>query len=110
MFLFNQRYSGEKSKKINILNTFVLCYYMSKKKKEIKEENIELKKKVKAVLERERVIANISDEANVLYDKGRFGERVGEKFQYSFVEGLFLLETKRMDVKDIKGKNGHGCA
>ena len=74
------------------------------KKKEIKEEVVELKKKIKAVLEEERVTAEISDESNLLYDRSRFGERVGEKFQYSLIEGVFLLETKRMDVTNGKRK------
>ncbi|MBU2639096.1 MAG: tRNA-intron lyase [Nanoarchaeota archaeon] len=73
-------------------------------KKKIDVEKIEIKEKINAELERERVVANVCDEANVLYDKSRFGERVGEKFQYSFVEGLFLLETKRMDIVDSKNK------
>ncbi|HIJ11140.1 TPA: tRNA-intron lyase [Candidatus Woesearchaeota archaeon] len=73
-------------------------------KKKVKVEKVEIKKKIKAVLERERVTAEISDESTLLFDKSRFGERVGERYQYSFVEGLFLLDTKRMDIKDGKGK------
>ena len=73
-------------------------------KKKVVVEKVEIKKKVKAVLERERVIADLSDESTLLHDKSRFGERVGDKYQYSFVEGLFLLDTKRMDIKDGRGK------
>ena len=89
--------------KKGFLNTFVLIFEMPKKK-ENKEEKIELKKKIKAILEKERVVAELCDESNLLYDRSRYGERVGEKYQYSLVEGLFLLETKRMDIKDGRGK------
>ena len=75
---------------------------MPRKKQETTEENIELNKKIDAVFEKERVLAEVSDESNLLYDRSRYGERIGEKFQYSLVEGLFLLETKRMDIKDSK--------
>ena len=74
------------------------------KKKKVKEEVVELKKKIKAVLVRENVSADVSDESTLMFDRSRFGERVGEKYQYSMVEGLFLLETKRMDVRDYRGK------
>ena len=77
---------------------------MPRKKQETTEENIELNKKIDAVFEKERVLAEVSDESNLLYDRSRYGERIGEKFQYSLVEGLFLLETKRMDIKDGRGK------
>jgi tRNA-intron endonuclease, archaea type len=72
------------------------------RKKEVEE--VEIKKKVKAVFEKDRVSAEVSDDSTALFDKSRFGERVGEKYQYSSVEGLFLFETKRMEVKDGKGK------
>ncbi|MAG52512.1 MAG: tRNA-intron lyase [Nanoarchaeota archaeon] len=69
-----------------------------------KEDIIELKKKIVGVLEKERVVGDVSNESTLIYDKSRFGERVGEKFQYSLVEGLFLLDTKRMNIKDGRGK------
>ncbi len=69
-----------------------------------KEEVTELKKKIKGVLEKERVVASISDESTLLYDRSRFGEKVGEKYHYSLVEGLFLLDTKRMDITNEKRK------
>ena len=72
------------------------------KAKEIKQ--IELKKKIKAIFEVDRVSAEISDESTLMYDRSRFGERVGEKYQYSLVEGVFLFETKRMEAKDGRGK------
>lgn len=90
-------------KRKGFLNTFSFRILMTKKK-EIKEEVVELNKKIKAVLEKERVTAEISDESNLLYDRSRFGERVGEKIQYSLIEGLFLLETKRMDIINDKRK------
>jgi len=69
-----------------------------------KEEVTELKKKIKGILEKESVVAEISDESTLLYDRSRFGENVGEKYHYSLVEGLFLLDTKRMDIIDTKKK------
>ncbi len=72
------------------------------KKKEVKDE-VELKKKIKAVFEKDRVSADVSDESTLMFDRSRFGERVGEKYQYSMVEGLFLFETKRMNVIDGRG-------
>ncbi len=33
-----------------------------------------------------------------LYDKSTFGEKVGEKIQYSFCEALFLLDKKKIHV------------
>ena len=87
--------------KKGFLNTFVLIFVMPKKK-ENKEEKVELKKKIKAVLERERVVAELSDESNLMYDRSRYGERVGEKYQYSLVEGLFLLETNNTYKFSVK--------
>lgn len=74
------------------------------KKKEIKEEVAELKTKIKAVFERETITADISDDSRLLYDRSRLGEIVGERMQYSLVEGLFLLETGRMILTDGNGK------
>ena len=60
--------------------------------------------KTKAVFTRESVIAPSTDETRELYDQGRFGELQGEKFQYSLVEGLFLLEKKKLDIYDSKNQ------
>jgi len=68
------------------------------------EEEKKSIKKIKAVFSRENVIAEKSNEANELYQKSRFGELVNEKYQYSLMEALYLIEKKRMQVKDSKGK------
>ena len=44
------------------------------------------------------IISTNSSEANNLYKKSFFGEKIGEKIQYSFSEALFLLETKKIEV------------
>ena len=53
---------------------------------------------------RENVIAEKSNETNELYQKSRFGEIVNEKYQYSLMEALYLIEKRRMQVKDNKNK------
>ena len=60
-------------------------------------------KKIKAVFSRENVIADRCDEANDLYDKSRWGEVVEGKLQYILVEALFLLDAKKMSIKDYRG-------
>ena len=45
-----------------------------------------------------RVISTNSAEAHTLYKKSCFGELIGEKFQYSFPETLFLIEKGKIDV------------
>lgn len=67
-----------------------------KKKKRIK--------KIKGVFVRERVIAEECQEAKELYDQSRFGEFKESKYQYSLVEGLYLLEKGRLDIVDYRKK------
>lgn len=54
------------------------------------------------------VVSSNSAEAHSLHKKSYFGEKVGEKIQYSFSETLFLVEKKKMDIfsknKKISGK------
>ena len=47
----------------------------------------------------ERVFAPKSHLANDLYDKNRYGETTKEKYQYSLVEALYLLERSKMEIK-----------
>ena len=61
-------------------------------------------KKIKANFSRHNVNAEKSNESNELYQKSRFGEVVGDKYQYSLVEALYLVEKRRMEVKDSKNK------
>jgi tRNA-intron endonuclease, archaea type len=58
--------------------------------------------KIVAELLSDRVLANTSQESQELYDKSRYGEPMRDKFQYSLVESLFLLEKGRMTI--MKGK------
>jgi tRNA-intron endonuclease len=60
--------------------------------------------KVNATLSREKVISEDSSESRSLYDQSRFGEPQEGKFYYSLVEGLYLLEKKKMIVLDGKNK------
>jgi len=69
------------------------------KKKEVKKI-----KKIKANFSRQNVNAEKSNESNELYQKSRFGEVVGDKYQYSLVEALYLVEKRRMEVRDNKNK------
>jgi len=77
-----------------------------KKKEETSEEKEDLKdiKKFKAVLSKERILTEKSNEAVDLYNKSRYGEYVEDKIQYSFVEALHLMERKRLNLKDGKNK------
>ena len=52
---------------------------------------------IQAQFNGEKVVTN-SIEAFSLYEKSRFGEKIREKIEYSFVEGLYLVETGKMDV------------
>ncbi len=62
------------------------------------------KKKIKAVLSRERVLAENKGESRAIYDTSRFGEPQEGKIVYSLVEACYLLEKKKMSVTDQKKK------
>ena len=55
--------------------------------------------KIKARLEGSRMLADFKGEAQVAYDQSRFGEKVEDFIQYSFLEAMFLLEKGRLEVK-----------
>lgn len=60
---------------------------------------------VEANLAREIVIAESNDITRDLYDKTRYGEPIdGKKFQYSLIEGLYLMERGKFVIKDKKKK------
>lgn len=65
---------------------------------------LDTKKKIKAVWSRERVLAEDKAEARTLYDQSRLGEPQEGKIVYSLVEGLYLLEKKKMVIVDHKKK------
>lgn len=58
---------------------------------------------IQAQFSGEKVVTN-SAEAFSLYEKSRFGEKIREKIEYSFVEGLYLAETGKMEVFTGKKK------
>ncbi len=77
-----------------------------KKKKEEKSE-VEEKKKIiiKAILARERVITEATDEARVLYDKSAYGQLLEDgSVQLSLPEALYLLEKGKMQITDKRKK------
>jgi len=53
--------------------------------------------KIQANLSKHTISSN-SQEAFALNERGSFGERIGDKVQYSLSEALFLAEDGKMDV------------
>ncbi len=63
------------------------------------------KRRIKAVLGRERIVTENSDAARELYNQSRFGSMLGNgRVQLSLLEGLYLLEAGKLSVKDASGK------
>ncbi len=58
----------------------------------------------KLVFLEEQVFGEDCEESRKNYDQSRFGELVKGKFQYSLVEGLYLLEKSKVKVVDGRGK------
>ncbi|MFC1682471.1 hypothetical protein ACFL0X_02555 [Nanoarchaeota archaeon] len=44
------------------------------------------------------VVVSNTEEAQALYAKSRFGEKVGDRIQYSLSECLFLVEKGKVEV------------
>lgn len=61
--------------------------------------------KVKIELGREHLIVDESPEVRALYDQSRFGELKENKIQFSLVEGLYLLEKGKIEIKTSTGKS-----
>lgn len=59
--------------------------------------------KIKAYITKQTISSN-SSEAFQLNKKSSFGEKIGEKIQYSLAESLFLVEAGKMEISDSKGK------
>ena len=76
---------------------------MSKKKQpeESKEEIKDIKKFIIRLVG-QRLIAEDKEEAHNLYDQSRYGEILDNKIQYSFVEGLYLIEKGRVEILENK--------
>ncbi len=71
-----------------------------------KEKSKKEKVVVKATFARERVITESSDAARELYDQSRFGKIIEDgKVQLSLLEALYLMEKKRVEVLDGRGKS-----
>ena len=66
--------------------------------KEAKEQKKSIENPIIASFDRQRVLAESSQEAQTVYDQSRFGEKKEGKFIYSLHEGLYLLEKKRMKI------------
>lgn len=61
---------------------------------------------VNALFARERVITEDSDAARDLYGQSRYGVVLGDgKVQLSLHEALYLMEKKRILIKDYRGKS-----
>jgi len=59
--------------------------------------------KIKATLISERITSN-SAEAQSLFAKSRFGEKLGEKILYSLPEALFLTQDEKMEIYNHQNK------
>ncbi len=59
--------------------------------------------KIKAFLVGEKISSNTKT-AIEIFSNQRFGEKVGEKIEYTLSEALFLVENKKMDICDYLGK------
>ena len=62
---------------------------------------MEARSKFKAYLLGNRIVSNAS-KANELYLQNRTGEKIDEKVNYSFIEGLYLLKKNKISL--FKGK------
>jgi tRNA-intron endonuclease, archaea type len=43
-------------------------------------------------------ITSVSEDAFMLFDKSKFGEKISERIEYSLVEALFLLNEKKLTL------------
>ena len=73
-------------------------------KKEEKEQKV-TKEPVKATFGNERVLTESSDDARELYNQSRYGELLDDgRVQLSLIEGLYLLEKKKLILYDSRNK------
>ena len=81
-----------------------LLSHVSEKKEELKKNK--KKAPVKAILARERLTTENSDEARELYNQSRFGSisAENENVELSLLEGLYLLEKGKLDVRSEAGR------
>ncbi len=70
-----------------------------------REEGERIKEKIKAVLNKERVVTENTNEAKLLYDKSRFGSKLDDgRLQLSLLEALYLEEKNRLKIVDGRRK------
>jgi tRNA splicing endonuclease len=59
------------------------------------------------------IVSSVDSEAFTLYEKSRFGEKMGEKIIYTLPEAMFLVEKEKMEIflrnkklqkKDVENK------
>jgi tRNA-intron endonuclease len=63
------------------------------------------KERIKTVFANERVLAEAGDDTRELYNQSRYGTLLENgKLQLSLLEALYLLEKKKIDVKDSRNK------
>ena len=78
---------------------------LPKKEEKDHRESKEHKEPVKASFSNERVLTESSDNARELYNQSRFGELLDDgRVQLSLIEGLYLLEKKRLILYDARNK------
>lgn len=72
---------------------------------EQEEKTKKRKKNIKAIFGKERILTENSDAARELYNQSRYGTLLEDgKVQLSLLEGLYLLEKKKIKVVDNKNK------
>ena len=60
-------------------------------------------KKIQATLIKNQITSN-SGEAYTLFQKSRFGEKIGEKILYSICEAFFLIQENKIQINDFQNK------
>ena len=60
-----------------------------------------MQKKIQATIHKNQVSSN-SVEAHALFEKSKFGEKIGQKILYSLSEAFFLFENNKIQILDFK--------
>lgn len=84
------------------LSTIIIQGVMAKKQEKTEEP---VKKPAKTTFVKERLLTESSDEARLLYDQSRYGSMSDDgRLQLSLLEGLYLMQKKKIKVVDGRGK------
>ena len=76
-----------------------------KAKKSLKKEKTKKSEIVQAILAKERVLLEPSDESREFYNKSRFGSLLDDgQLQLSLLEALYLIEKKKICILDGRKK------